>query len=59
MLFTLVTAGTAAFFLFVSREPSTVLGAGAFSRLAASGAAVLLWWNYGGRAKDEGEDDED
>jgi len=59
ILFTLITGGTAAVFLFVSREPSTVLGAGAFSRLAASGAAVLLWWNYGGRAKDDGEDDED
>lgn len=59
VLFTLITAGTAFFFLFISHEPSTVLGAGAFCRLAASGGAVLIWWKYGGTGKDEGEEDED
>jgi hypothetical protein len=59
VLFTLGTAGTSAFFLFVSREPSTLLGAAAFARLASSGGAVLLWWRYGGETVEDEEPDED
>ena len=59
ILFTIGTAGAAAFFLIVSREPSTLLAAGAFTRLAASGAAVLLWWRHAGEAPEEENLDED
>ena len=58
-LFTLGTAMVAAIFLFVSREPSTVLGAAAFARLAASGATVLMWWRYGSGAADDEDLDEE
>ena len=59
VLFTLGTAATAGFFLFVSSEPSTILGAAAFARLAASGGTVLLWWRYGGETATEEDADED
>ena len=59
ILFTLGTVATAAFFLIVSREPSTLLAAAAFTRLSASGASVLLWWRYGGEAPGDEELDED
>jgi hypothetical protein len=58
-LFTLGTVVVAATFLFVSREPSTVLGAAAFARLAASGATVLMWWRYGSDAADDDDLDEE
>ena len=54
-----VAAMVAAIFLFVSREPSTVLGAAAFARLAASGATVLMWWRYGSGAADDEDLDEE
>jgi hypothetical protein len=59
VLFTIGTAGTSAFFLFVSREPSTLLASAAFARLASSGAAVLLWWRYGGETVEDEEPDEE
>ena len=59
ILFTLGTAAAAGFFLFVSREPSTILAAAAFARLAASGAVVLLWWRYGGETVADEDADED
>ena len=58
-LFTLGTVAVAAIFLFASREPSTVLGAAAFARLAASGATVLMWWCYGSNAADDDDLDEE
>jgi hypothetical protein len=58
-LFTLGTVVVAAIFLFASREPSTVLGAAAFARLAASGATVLMWWCYGSNAADDDDLDEE
>jgi hypothetical protein len=59
ILFTIGTAAVAAFFLIVSREPSTLLAAAAFTRLSASGASVLLWWRYAGQAPEDEELDED
>ena len=59
ILFTLGTAAAAGFFLFVSREPSTLLAAAAFARLAASGVAVLLWWRFGGETAEDDEPDEE
>ena len=59
VLFTLGTAGTSAFFLFVAREPSTILASAAFARLAASGTAVLLWWRFGGESAEDEEADEE
>jgi hypothetical protein len=59
LLFTLGTAVVAAILLFVSREPSTVLGAAAFARLAASGATVLIWWRYGSDAAEDDDLDEE
>jgi hypothetical protein len=61
--FALFTAGTgiaAAVLLSISREPSAFIGAAGCARLAASGAAALLWWKYRDfDAEDREEDDED
>jgi hypothetical protein len=59
ILFAIGTAAVATFFLIVSREPSTLLAAAAFTRLSASGASVLLWWRYAGQAPEDEELDED
>ena len=59
VLFTLGTATAAAFFLIVSGEPAALLAAAAFTRLAASGASVLLWWGYAGETPEDEELDED
>ena len=59
ILFTVGTAAGAAFFLLVSREPSTLLAAAAFTRLSASGASVLLWWRFAGHASNDEQLDED
>lgn len=57
--FTAITAAVGAFFLLWSREPSALLGGAAFIRLAATGGAILLWWNYAdGQIDDEDDDDE-
>ena len=58
-LFTIGTAGAALFFLFVSREPSTILASAAFARLAASGGAVLLWWRFADETAAEDDLDEE
>ena len=59
LLFTAGTLGAAIFWLVVAREPSTLLASAAFTRLSASGIAVLLWWRYAGEgAEDDFMDDE-
>lgn len=55
--FTAVTSILAIGLLSMSREPASLLGAAACARLAASGGAALLWWNYRDlKAMDEDDD---
>ena len=59
LLFVAITLGAAISSLFVAREPSTLLASAAFTRLAASGVVVLLWWRFAGDpAEDDFMDDE-
>ncbi|MFC7537300.1 hypothetical protein ACFQPG_07965 [Sphingomonas sp. GCM10030256] len=58
ILFTAATLGAGLFFIWVSREPATLLLGAALTRVAASGGSALLWWNYASASFDEEEDDE-
>jgi hypothetical protein len=45
--------------LSISREPAAIMGAAALTRIAASGGASLIWWNYGQERIEVHDDDED
>jgi hypothetical protein len=58
----LLTAGTgitAIVLLCISREPASIIGAAAVTRIAASGGASLIWWNYGRDRIEIDDEDED
>jgi len=58
-LLTLSTAAVMLFFLWVAREPSTLVIASAAARIAGSGGSALLWWPYGVTASPDEDDDDD
>ncbi|WP_300975155.1 hypothetical protein [Sphingomonas sp. LHG3406-1] len=56
---TAVATGIMAFFLFVAREPATLVFASAAARIAGTGGSALLWWNYGSSLGAEEDEDDD